>query len=119
MLYEDLYEVSKLLLAEDEPAVRRLVQRVLTRRGYRVNYFGYDTAIDLPGHSFAGGEGKRIRYSTSWLKTNNMRVEERPIEDFPLDKFDAIIEDIKECQGRGPGYEPSANPHCCSSRRRS
>lgn len=63
---------------------------LLAEHGYRVNHFGRDTAIDLPGHTFSGGEGKKIRYTTSWLKTNGMRVEERPLEDFPAGRIESM-----------------------------
>jgi lysylphosphatidylglycerol synthetase-like protein (DUF2156 family) len=63
-------------------SINETTSRLLQKRGYRVNYFGYDTCIDLPGHTFAGGDGKKIRYTTSWLKTNGMRVEERRLDDF-------------------------------------
>ena len=63
-------------------AVGQDTASLLASRGYRVNHFGYDTAIRLHGHSFAGREGKNIRYATSWLKANGMTVEERRGEDF-------------------------------------
>ncbi|MBL8580624.1 MAG: DUF2156 domain-containing protein, partial [Rhizobiaceae bacterium] len=54
----------------------------LAARGFRVTHFGHDTLIDLPGHSFAGGAGKPIRYASSWIATNGMKVVEARFEDF-------------------------------------
>lgn len=83
------------LLADFVEAFRRPVfvavsaptAAILDRLGYRLTPFGHDSVIDLASHSFAGGEGKRIRYSTSWMKTNGLHVEERRIEDFPTERI--------------------------------
>jgi lysylphosphatidylglycerol synthetase-like protein (DUF2156 family) len=77
-------------------ACNEATSALLVQRGYRANHFGHDTAIDLPGHTFSGGEGKRIRYSTSWLKTNGMRVEERPLEHFPAERIRSISQRWRE-----------------------
>ena len=71
-------------------AVGEATAALLAARGYRVNAFGYDSVIDLAGHSFAGKDGKRIRYATSWLGAQGMRVEERPIEDFSRTEIEAM-----------------------------
>lgn len=73
---------------------------LLAPRGYRVNLFGHDSVIDLPSHSFAGKDGKRIRYGTSWLKTNGMRVEERCVADFPAGELEAMSEDWRRSRVR-------------------
>lgn len=69
---------------------------LLAARGYRANHFGYDTVIRLPGHTFSGGDGKKIRYTTSWLKSNGMRVEERPSEDFPRQRIEMMSKRWRE-----------------------
>lgn len=74
--------------------------RLLAARGYRLNRFGHDNVIDLPGHSFAGGDGKRLRYSTSWLGSNGMRVEERATGDFPADAMRAMSDDWRRSRVR-------------------
>lgn len=76
----------------DFVAVGEGTARLLAGRGFRVNRFGHDTAVELPGHSFAGGEGKRIRYATSWLKANGLRIEERSLADFPPGSIATISE---------------------------
>ncbi|MGI9395477.1 MAG: DUF2156 domain-containing protein [Boseongicola sp.] len=58
--------------------------KALSRLGYSVNALGYDSRLDLAGHSFKGGTFKRIRYATSWLATNGMSiVEETDFEASP------------------------------------
>ena len=62
-------------------ACQRHTAESLAGLGYRVNEFGYDSAIDLDGHSFSGGAYKRVRYGTNWLKSNDMTISETPGSD--------------------------------------
>lgn len=55
----------------------------LAARGFLVTHLGHDTILDLAGHSFAGGANKPIRYASSWIASNGMRVAERRFEEFP------------------------------------
>ncbi len=55
----------------------------LAARGFLVTHLGHDTILDLAGHSFAGGANKPIRYASSWIASNGMRVMERCFEEFP------------------------------------
>jgi lysylphosphatidylglycerol synthetase-like protein (DUF2156 family) len=63
-------------------AVNGASAATLSALGQRINAFGDDTLIDLRGHSFAGKDGKSIRYTTSWVAANGYTIAERPIEDF-------------------------------------
>lgn len=59
-------------------ASQRHTAERLAGKGYRINAFGYDSVIDLPGHSFKGGSYKRIRYASSWLEGKGGQVIEMP-----------------------------------------
>jgi lysylphosphatidylglycerol synthetase-like protein (DUF2156 family) len=71
-------------------AVSEATADILAGFGYRITHFGNDSALDLPNHSFAGKDGKSIRYSTSWMKQNGVTVEERTIEDFPAETMERM-----------------------------
>ncbi|WP_157016458.1 phosphatidylglycerol lysyltransferase domain-containing protein [Mesorhizobium xinjiangense] len=70
--------------------ISREVAEILAGLGYRITQFGLDSVLDLPGHSFAGKDGKSIRYATSWMRQNAITVEERPIEDFPAETIERM-----------------------------
>ncbi|MCG6884409.1 MAG: phosphatidylglycerol lysyltransferase domain-containing protein [Silicimonas sp.] len=57
-------------------ACQRQTAEKLSALGYSVNEFGYDSVIDLEGHSFAGGAYKRVRYGTNWLESHGMSISE-------------------------------------------
>lgn len=63
-------------------ACQHRTAELLASRGYSINRFGHDTAIDLPGHSFAGGAYKRIRYASNLLKSKGITVTEQPGDAF-------------------------------------
>ncbi len=68
------------------------VADILADQGYRITQFGLDSMLDLPRHSFAGKDGKSIRYATSWMKQNAVTVEERSIDDFPVETIERMSE---------------------------
>lgn len=57
-------------------AVRAQTAKRLAEKGYHVNQLGFDSVVDLPDHSFGGGQYKRVRYSTNWLESRNGYVVE-------------------------------------------
>ena len=63
-------------------ACQHRTAEILAARGYSINGFGHDTAIDLRGHSFAGGAYKRIRYASNLMKSKGITVTEQPGDSF-------------------------------------
>lgn len=64
-------------------ASRQHTAMALSKLGYSVNVLGYDSILDLPGHSFAGGTYKRVRYGSNRLEGNGGYVAEAMTEGIP------------------------------------
>ncbi len=71
-------------------AVDGATATLLAARGYRINAFGADAVVDLAGHTFAGGQGKAIRYATSWAAANGFTLAERAIGAFDREAIAGI-----------------------------